>query len=333
MREPPGSAVSEYGAPNHQELPHVRHQYYLLGLTGLKQPFVEALDVGVVPAGNQSRHVEGFSHPRSSTPDGPTAPESSRVAIEESDSYQSRELPTSEGAQLRKFGQERPAKNGTNPRQALQKGLVSLESGLVLDGFVEVPVGSGELLFQPAQVGLDMPGDSLGSCGAQMVFLGGHYGDDLGSSGEDRLKLPGFLIRKSPGEGLDSLGKMGEDPGIESIGFGELARGSGEVPTLSWVDYRNGDLCRSERGGDGTLEAAAGLQDHHSDRRLFSEPAHKLIEAFLIVGDNERFSCGEDGHVQASFGDILSYRFWWRNSIVLFSLPSEAQPCGRRLDL
>lgn len=307
MRAPPGTTVSEYGVEDHKQLPHARHKRHLLGLTGLKQPLVEVLESRVVAAANQSRHVESFSDPSSATPDGPTASEGAGVSVEGSDAHQGREFSGSKRAQLGKFGQKRPAKHGADPWHALEQSFILLEGGVGFDGLIEVPVDAGEFFFEPADVCADTLGDGLGGAGTETVFLCGHHGDDLSPSGEDRLKLLGLLVGKSPGEGLHGLSKPGENPGVESIGFGEFAGGFGEVPTLSWVDYTDGYFRRGERGGDGTFEAATGLEHHQGDGCLLSEPAEKLIEAYLIVGDDKRLSGGQDGHVQASFGDVDAY--------------------------
>src|SRR5215211_428710 len=201
MRTPPGSTISHHSDENHQKLPHARHQRHLLGFAGGQEALVERPDGGVVAASDQGSHVERFSYPPPATPHTATTPQGARVPVEGGYSHQSREFPGRKRAELGKLGQKRSAQYRSDSRNAPEQGFVLLEGGALLDGFVELPVGTREFLLEPADVRFDAPSDGPGGGSAETVFLGGHHLDDLPPPGEDGLKLPRFGVGKRPGGG------------------------------------------------------------------------------------------------------------------------------------
>src|SRR4051794_15067169 len=92
MRTPPQSTVSHYGVEDKEQLPHARHQGYLLGLARGQETLVKLLYLWVVAAGDQRSHVEGFSNPGPATPHGAPASESTGVTVERCHAYQGRKL-------------------------------------------------------------------------------------------------------------------------------------------------------------------------------------------------------------------------------------------------
>ena len=307
MRTPPRSALSHQSVEDREQLPHARHQSNLLGLAGRHEPFVELLDRGVEPRGDQGPHLERLSNPRPAAPHRATASQSAGVAVERSDADEGRELPRGKGAELGQLGKERPAKHGTHPGDAPQESLVLFEGGTVLDETIEVTIRAGKLLLEPPYVGLDAPADGFGGARPEAVFLGGHHPDDLPSSGEDLLELPGFRIGDGSGGGTDGLREVSEDESVQSVGLGQMTGSFGEVPRLARVDHEEGHSGGGQSRGEGALEATAGLQDHQKSLGDLRELAEKLIDPRLVVGNDGVFSGGEDGDVQGSLGDIYPY--------------------------
>src|SRR5215216_4722972 len=306
MRTPPGSALSHQSVEDDQQLPHTRNQRHLLGLSGLNESLVEFLDGGIEARSDQGSHVERFSNPRPHTVRRPLKVPESRLRGARSDANESRELPRRKRAELGQFGKERPAKHGTHPGDAPQESFVLFEGGTVLDGLIEVTIRAGKLLLKPSYVGFDAPADSFGGARPEAIFLGGHHLDDLPSSGEDLLKLPGFCIGDGSRGGTDSLREVSEDESVKSVGLGQLPGSFGEVPRLARVDHEEGHSRGGQSRGNGALQATAGLQDHHSVRDL-RELAEKLLDSRLLVRNDEVFSGGEDSNIQGSLGDIYPY--------------------------
>jgi hypothetical protein len=310
MRTPPGSTVSHHGVEDHQQLPHARHQrHLLLGLAGLNESFVELLDGGIEAGGDQGSHVECFSNPCPAAPYGASASQSAGVAVERSDPYEGREFSGRKGAELGQLRQERPAKHGAHSGNAPEKSFVRLEGGAAFDDLVEVAVRARKLLLEPPYVGFDASADGFGGARSETVFLGGCHLDDLPSSGEDLLELPGFLVGDGPRDGADGLSEVGENESVQGVGLGQSTGGFGEVPRLAGVDHEEGDPGGGQGRGEGALEASAGLQDHKKGVRDddLCKPAQKLLYSRLVVGNYEVLSDREDGDIQGSLGDIYPH--------------------------
>src|SRR5215208_4594217 len=308
MRIPPGNALSHHRVEDRKQLPHARHQSYLLGLAGPHEALVELLDGRIETRGDQGSHVERFADPGSSAPNGASTPQSAGVAVQRSDTDKGRELPGRNGAKLRQLCQKRPAQDRTHPRNAPQESLVRLEGRALFDGLIEAPVGAGELFFEPPYVGLDASADGFGGARSEAVFLGGHHPNDLPPTGEDLLKLPGFLVGDGSRGGTDGLGEVSKDESIQSVGLGELARGLGEISGQARIDHKEGNLRGGQGRCDGALEASTGLQNHQSLPGEFrQELAEELIDARLVVSNDEVYAGREDGDVQGGLGDIYPY--------------------------
>src|SRR5947209_19700663 len=100
MRTPPGSALSHHRVEDREQLPHACHQSHLLGLVGLNEPFVELLDGGIEPRGNQDSHVECLPTPRPAAPHRASASQSTGVPVASSYAANRRLLPRPTTAHL-----------------------------------------------------------------------------------------------------------------------------------------------------------------------------------------------------------------------------------------
>ncbi len=127
MRTPPNSAIPHQGVEDREQLPHARHQRYLLRLAGGEQPLVELLDGGVVAGGDQGTHVEGDSNRGSAAPHLALTTPLAGIPVEGGDSHQSREALVGELAQFGQFGEQRPRQDRADTGNALEERLVLLE--------------------------------------------------------------------------------------------------------------------------------------------------------------------------------------------------------------
>src|SRR5829696_784177 len=307
MRRPPGSTISHHRVEDDQQLPHARYQSHLLGLAGGQKALVELPYGGIEARSDQGSHVERLSDPRPGAPHRTSASQSARVAVEGSDTYEGRELLGRKGAEFGQLRKERPAKHRTYSGNAPEESLVRLdEGGALFDGLIEVPVGASELFFEPPYVRFDASAHGLEAARPEAVFLSAQHAHELPSSCEDLPKLPGFLVWDGSGRGTDGLCEAGKNESIQSVGFGQLAGGFGEVPRLAGVDYEEGYSRGGQGRDDGTLEASRGLQEHQSLREL-GELADELLDAGLVVGSGEAFLGGEDSNIQGSLADVYPH--------------------------
>jgi hypothetical protein len=147
---------------------------------------------------------------------------------------------------------------------------------------------------------------SEGCARFEAILLGGHHLDELHSADDDGPELPGVGVGKRPGGGIHGSGEAGEVLDIESVDLGESTRDPSEVSGLCGVAYTDSDPTSGERPGVATLEAAAGFEDQEG-RALIFEHTEKLVEPFLVVGDDERFPGREECPVQAGLANVHPY--------------------------
>jgi hypothetical protein len=97
--------------------------------------------------------------------------------------------------------------------------------------------------------------------GVAVIFLGGQHAHELATPVAPVAEFKAFLGRQRTHNGGDDGAEMGEDAGVDGVGFGELADTLGEVADRACVDD-NGGQARSEQGPDGRfLVGAGGLED------------------------------------------------------------------------
>jgi hypothetical protein len=182
-----------------------------------------------------------------------------------------------------------PAKHGTRPGNAPEKGFVLFEGVALFDGLVEVAIRARKVLFEPPYVGFGASTDGFGATSSEAVLLGAHHPNDLPSSGEDLLELSGLGVGDVPRGGMAS--EAGGYESVQGVGLDEPSGGLGEVPRLARVDHEEGDLGSGQGPGERALEAsAAGLQDHQKSVGDFRKLAQKkFIDPRLVVGNDEVF--------------------------------------------
>jgi hypothetical protein len=302
MRTPPSRAIAHQGVEDYEQLPHARHQSHLLGLAASEQPLVEVLDVGVVSSSDEGAHVEGGPHRGPAAPRLPLAASLPRVAVEGSDPHQGAQALVGDGPQLGQLGQERARQDWADAGDALEKRLVLLEDAALLDGFIEIAVGAGELFLEPLRMRPDAFSERRGSHLEAVVF-GGEHREQLAPPGEDVLQSGGLLVGERARRGTDGLGETGEDEGVYSVGLGEAADGLGEVPRLARVDDSHGDPGGGDGGGGQTLVSSGGLKNDQFDVHPF-EAREEFIDALLLVGDREGLAIWQGADVEAPLGYV-----------------------------
>src|SRR5215208_1640658 len=188
MSKPPRSTIPHHGVEDREQLPHARHQRYLLGLARLNEAFVELSDDGIVLRGNHGAHVERGPHLRPASPHLSLAPYLTGVAVERSDAYQSREALVGEGPQLGEFDQEGAGERRSDTGDTAQEGLILAPDGARFENLYELEVGAGELLLKPPHVRPDTPLDWSGDYHRKPIVLSDEHADQLAAPTEDLAK-------------------------------------------------------------------------------------------------------------------------------------------------
>ena len=94
--------------------------------------------------------------------------------------------------------------------------------------------------------------------GVAMIFLRGQHGDELAASIMEFAKFADFrAFERFDGRGHD-FAEMGQDGGINRVGFGELAGAFGEIADLAGVDDDGGHPFAEQRA-DGALASSVCL--------------------------------------------------------------------------
>jgi hypothetical protein len=132
----PSLLMFDHRVQDDQELAHAGRQGHFPGLARPTKAVVKGLDYRVIPAGRQSRHIEGSADPSPSAPDHPLAPEAATVSIERGHPYQRGNLMAVQGAQFGELGQEGDGYYWANPRDTTQQVVFLTPQGALPNGVV-----------------------------------------------------------------------------------------------------------------------------------------------------------------------------------------------------
>ena len=101
--------------------------------------------------------------------------------------------------------------------------------------------------------------------------------------------------------GRHGAGEGGEHSGVDRVGLGEPAAGTGKVAGAGRIDAGKADIGRTQ--GLGKLEVVdAGGLEH--DQRIASPTRHQLCDGMWRVGDVVRQADGIIEDVEMTFGDV-----------------------------
>ena len=101
----------------------------------------------------------------------------------------------------------------------------------------------------------------------------------------------------------DGLGIVGQHPGVQFIGLGQLAGGLGKVAQDFGVHDNHGQARLRQGVSHRILIAPGGFQDHDLGAKL-PETAHQRNDALVRVCHREVGAGGQHGNVQALGRDI-----------------------------
>jgi hypothetical protein len=108
---------------------------------------------------------------------------------------------------------------------------------------------------------------------------------------------------KWPSRWADRLGEAYQGLRVDAIGLGQPARRLGEVAGLAGVDRGDRDVGDLQRGDQGQLQPASGLEDDQG-RAEGLESGDQGGDAGRVVGDAGDVVTGPGGRVEVGFGNI-----------------------------
>jgi hypothetical protein len=120
--------------------------------------------------------------------------------------------------------------------------------------------------------------------GGQPVFFLDEELDDLPLAGGQIPDFLPFFSERFRVSGVHEQSEAGDDAGIDPVGFGELIRGSGEVPDLSGIDHGHGNSMPVQLGKEGSFESSGGFEADEADWG-FPEGFEETFESCEGVGD------------------------------------------------
>ncbi len=240
------------------------------GLAPGDEMLITVFQGGVVTAGDECGHVKRFARQRSAATDKTFALPAAAFSCMRSHACQGGGLGAIEFAQFRHFGQQTDQRFRADADDLLETVGFGLEGAILLEQGLD-------LLLEFLQVGAELAEERgvlfAQSRQCQVAALLGHV---LGH----RLELQAMAGQLAQGggggveRGLRARGglpaKLGQQRGIDPIGFGAQGAGFGEVPHPRGFDNRHGDAGLVAGGHDGLLITARGFTDdqHRFDTGL-----------------------------------------------------------------
>ena len=206
--------------------------------------------------------------------------------------------------QLRQVGQECPRHLRADADNRLQHLVPDPEGLRLFDDRIHALFQREDLLLQVADVGVDAGHHLRRPADVAVVLLGRQHADQLAAAVVELLEFLDLRGRQRPNGGLDDLAEMGQDPGVDGVGLGQVARGLGEVADLPGVDH-DGRQSGGEQGADRRLLVVAGRLEHDPLRADIPGPRDQGVDAGRVVGEPARGVRGvADGGVQMVRADI-----------------------------
>jgi len=107
--------------------------------------------------------------------------------------------------------------------------------------------------------------------------------------------------------GLEAPPEVGQDRGIEAVGFGEMALGAREIAHVTGIDDSDGESGGLEGGAGGAFIAAGGFTDD-LERTERAQPTQQGALAGSVIGELPHLWARRtwDMQVEGGFGDIHS---------------------------
>ena len=132
---------------------------------------------------------------------------------------------------------------------------------------------------------------------AAAVALGNHHLDDLAPARHQFAQGLRLGIGNRPGRWPHRRGEMSDGRGIEPVGLGQFAGGTGKLADPARVDHRQRQARGGDRAGHDCL-IAAGRFDHHQPGDQRAQSLDKPGHTFAVARDGEGLTARPQMHLQ-----------------------------------
>ena len=122
----PWDSVSEDGVEDGEQFAHGGDEGEFLGSAGGDEALVDGLDLVVVSAGGEGRHVQDVADGDAAAGDHAPATEAAAVAVDWCDADQCGDASAVEGSQFRQLGEQSSGGGGADPGNALQQVFLAM---------------------------------------------------------------------------------------------------------------------------------------------------------------------------------------------------------------
>lgn len=158
-------------------------------------------------------------------------------------------------------GEQGAGGDGADAGSLLQAGGFGFLGGMRGAVRGDEPLDFGDALFQGGEALLQVAqGESVGGRFAVLLFPPDEL-NELRAPGDQRGQR---LLLRGPlqgGRGLEPRADLGQGPGVERVGLGQVAQPAGELPGAGRMEHADGDARLLERGAAAAFVAAGRLTD------------------------------------------------------------------------
>ena len=197
---------------------------------------------------------------RSAAGDGSSAAHLSGIAIDRGNAYKSGYAAAVELAEFGQIGDQSARGDLSDAWHRCQEIIGGAPDRRALHGVVDVAIQFGKLGFKGLQRSLDRALDARIAYLTKPVGLHADHFHHLTATGDQFSKRLAIGIGDRTWFGTNAFGEQGNDPSIESIGFGESPGSTGEIPDLAWIDHGEWQAGAGQSCGHGDFKSARGLE-------------------------------------------------------------------------
>ena len=266
---------------------------------------VEGFHGGAVADGGDGSLVESNADFATATADRADVADGAAVVGVRSQADQSSDGLSAALAEFGQVNQEGSRNLRADANDGLENVVLGLEGFGVGNDAIHAVFEVLDLSFEEGHGFVDVLEDfwrrTLG--GVAVIFFGSEHADELAPAVAEIAEFQDFLRRKRTNGGSDDFAEMGEDAGVDGVGFGELTGALGEVADLTGVDNDRRQV-GGEQGADGGFLIRAGGLEDDSLGREGSDPGNELFNAGGRVGESFAQVSGSDMSVEKIFADV-----------------------------
>jgi len=280
-----------------EEFAHEGDQGDFARFASLAEAVVEAGEERMVLGGDQSGHVEGFADGGSAAPDFSPAAPLAAVAVEGGQAGQGGDLASVQLPQLGQVSHQLEGRIPSDSGDGLEDSDGLTERLGLLEEEADLVVQLVQKLIEGLEEGVDLLANEVGGGIAQPTTLPMDLLQELISSLDQFDQLPVLWGEGFLGSRMEGRSVLGEDFGIDSVGFGGAAFGAGEVTELARVDAGERDLGLMEGIHQGLFVPSGGLQDDMEGVREGTKPLEELLSAFRSIGESAKVGLRGGRHI------------------------------------